>query len=143
MPPYLPIPREALAELLRAAGSPLTPEEYPGRAAARRGLPKKYRGGPWRPPSANTASLVAGVGVVTLPFLGITVENIIIVIGLVTVTYFEYRVHRYFRDGDPGARSRFSQSILVCRRRLFSTAFITPSRSAFRLTRWPWWRKIT
>ena len=28
MNPFISIPREALAELLRAAGSPLTPEQY-------------------------------------------------------------------------------------------------------------------
>jgi hypothetical protein len=103
MPPLIPIPREALAELLRAAGSPLTPEEYLA-SLPQVGLSKKYRG---RAVAAAISkyclALVAGVGVVTLPFLGITVENVIIVIGLITVTYFEYRVHRYFLDGDPRA----------------------------------------
>ena len=32
-------------------------------------------------------------------------ENIVIVIGLVTVTFFEYRVHRYFKENNPAAPS--------------------------------------
>jgi hypothetical protein len=98
---FFSIPREALAELLRAAGSPLTPEQYVA-SLPQAGISEKYRS---RAVAAAISKycllVVAVVGVATLPMLGLTVENIIIVIGLITVTYFEYRVHLYFREGDP------------------------------------------
>jgi hypothetical protein len=48
--------------------------------------------------------VVAVLAGVCLPF-GFDIEDVIIVIGLATVTFFEYRVHRYFRDGNPAAPS--------------------------------------
>ena len=105
MPSFIAIPREALADLLRAAGSPLTPEQYVA------SLPQPdlgaYRKYPGRAVAAAISKyfilVVAVLGVVGLPFLGFTFENVIIVVGLVTVTFFEYRVHRYFRECDPRA----------------------------------------
>ena len=129
MNPLISIPREALAELLRASGSPLTPEQYlatlpelvtykkyPGRA--RMAVVSKY-----------SVLIVAVAGVLLLPVLGFDFENIIVVAGLVTVTFFEYRVHRYFRDKNPKApslgfrnQSCFAAGILVyCLYHAFST----------------------
>jgi hypothetical protein len=103
MSQLFPIPREALAELLRAAGSPLTPEQYVA-SLPEVGVSRKYRGRAWAAAINKYCLLVVAVlGVVTLPFLGFSLENIVIVIGLATVTYFEFRVHRYFLEGDPRA----------------------------------------
>jgi len=107
MPTYITIPREGLAELLRAAGSPLTPEQYVA------SLPQPemgpYRKYPGRAVAAAISKyfilVVAVLGVVGLPFMGFDLEDIIIVTGLVTVTFFEYRVHRYFSECDPRAPS--------------------------------------
>jgi len=105
MPPYIAIPRDALVELLRAARSPLTPEQY----VASLTPPEMgdYRKYPGRVVAAAINKyfllVVAVFGVVGLPFVGFDFENIIIVAGLVTVTFFEYRVHRYFRESDPKA----------------------------------------
>ena len=120
MNPFFSIPREALAELLRAAGSPLTPEQYVA-SLSQVDISKKYRS---RAVAAAISKycllLVAVLGVLTLPLLGLTLENIVIVIGLVAVTYFEYRVHRYFREGDPRGpelgfrnQSYFAAAIIV------------------------------
>jgi hypothetical protein len=120
MNPQISIPREALAELLKAAGSTLTPEEYVA------SLPdlatfKKY------PSRARMAALskysvlvVAVAAVILLPFLGFDFENLVITVGLITVTFFEYRVHRYFREMNPLApglgfrnQSAFAAAILI------------------------------
>jgi hypothetical protein len=120
MNPLISIPREALAELLRASGSPLTPEQYVA------SLPdmftyKKY---PGRAKAATVNKycllVVALLSVVCLPFLGFDFENLIVTAGLVTVTFFEYRVHRYFRENNPQAprlgfrnQSAFAAAILI------------------------------
>jgi hypothetical protein len=133
MNPYLFIPREALTELLRAAGSPLTPEQYLA-SLPQVTVNKKYA-------SRATAAavnkhcllVVAILGVVLLPFLGFTIENLIIAVGLITVTFFEYRVHRYFREENPAApslgyrnQSCFAAAILVyCLYRAFAPAPIS------------------
>jgi hypothetical protein len=49
--------------------------------------------------------VVAVLAVVCLPFIGFDLENVIIVIGLATVTFYEFRVCRYFRDHNPNAPS--------------------------------------
>jgi hypothetical protein len=120
MIPQISMPREALVELLKAAGSTMTPEEYlaslpdlttykkfPGRA--RMAALSKY-----------SILVVAVAGVVLLPFLGFTFENIVITAGLVTVTFYEYRVHRFFRENNPLApslgfrnQSAFAAAILI------------------------------
>ncbi len=120
MDPLISIPREALAELLRASGSTLTPEEY---VASLSGpvVSKKFRSRAWAAAISKYCLLVIAVlGVVTLPFLGFTLENLVIVAGLATVTYFEFRVHRYFREGNPAApdlgfrnESCFAAAILI------------------------------
>lgn len=120
MNPQIFIPREALADLLKAAGSTMTPEEYiaslpdlttykkfPGRA--RMAALSKY-----------SVLVVAVAAVLLLPVLGFTFENLVIAAGLVTVTFFEYRVHRYFRENNPLApslgfrnQSAFAGAILI------------------------------
>jgi hypothetical protein len=119
MNPLISIPREALAELLRASGSPLTPEQYlaslPELGAAKK-YPGRAKAAAW---SRNILLVVAVLAGVCLPF-GFDLEDVIIVIGLATVTFFEYRVHRYFRDGNPEApglgfrnQSCFAAAILI------------------------------
>jgi hypothetical protein len=120
MNPLVSIPREALAELLRAAGSSLTPEQYVA-SLPETGLYKRYNSRAWAAAINKYCLLfVAILSVVLLPFLGFDPENLIIVAGLVTVTFFEYRVHRYFRENDPKApglgfrnQSAFAAAILI------------------------------
>jgi hypothetical protein len=114
------IPREALAELLRAAGSPLTPEQYLA-SLPDLGVYKKYPGRAWAAAVSKYCILVVTVaGVLLLPVLGFDFENLIVEAGLVAVTFFEYRVHRYFRENNPEApnlgfrnQSCFAAAILI------------------------------
>jgi len=129
MNPLISIPREALAELLRASGSLLTPEQYLA------SLPElsTYKKYPGRAKAAAVSKyfllVVAVLAVVLLPILGFGFENLVIVAGLATVTFFEYRVHRYFRDNNPKApnlgfrnQSCFAAGILIyCLYHAFST----------------------
>ena len=98
------IPREALAELLRSAGSPLTPEQYVASLPAV-DIVKKYasrvRASAW---SKNILVVVAVLSVLWLPF-NFDLEDLIITVGLCVVTFFEYRVNRYFREGHPSGPS--------------------------------------
>ena len=99
------IPREALAELLRAAGSPLTPEQYIA-SLPELGIYKKYPSRAWAAAISKYCILVVAVlGVLLLPILGFDIENLLVEAGLITVTYFEFRVHRYFRENNPKAPS--------------------------------------
>ena len=98
------ISREALTALLQASGSPLTPEEYLA------SLPDsgEYKSYPSRARAAALSkSILIIVAVLSaiwicLP-IGFSIEGVIIVAGLVAVTFFEYRVHRYFREENPKA----------------------------------------
>jgi hypothetical protein len=119
MNPLISIPREALAELLRASGSPLNPEQYVA-SLPELGVYKKFPGrakaAAW---SKNILCVVAVLAAFCLPF-GFDLEDVIIVIGLATVTFFEFRVHRYFREGNPEApslgfrnQSAFAAAILI------------------------------
>jgi hypothetical protein len=120
MNPLISIPREALAELLRASGSPLTPEQYLA-SLPESGAFKKYPGRAWAAAVNKYCILVVAIlSVVLLPFLGFDVENLIIVAGLATVTFFEFRVHRYFCENNPQApslgyrnQSCFAAAILI------------------------------
>jgi hypothetical protein len=120
MNPFIPVPREALVELLRASGSSLTPEQYLA-SLPETGIYKKYparaRAAVW---SKNILLVVAVLSVVLLPFLGIDLENVIITVGLCVVTFFEYRVYRYFCENNPLApdlgfrnQSAFAAAILI------------------------------
>jgi len=113
------IPREALAELLRSAGSPLTPEQYVASLPAVN-IVKKYasraRASAW---SKNVLIVVAVLSVVCLPF-NFDLEDLILTVGLCVVTFFECRVHRYFCEGHPNGpslgfrnQSLFAAAILV------------------------------
>ena len=100
------IPRQALADLLAAAGSNLTPEQYLA-SLPDMGVYKKYASrtvtAAW---SKNILLLVAVLSAiwVCLP-MGFSIEGVILAVGLGVVTFFEYRVHRYFRDLNPEAPS--------------------------------------
>jgi hypothetical protein len=102
MKPSVTIPREKLAELLQASGSALTPEEYtaslPGTGSHRK-YPSRARAAAW---SKNVLIFVLILSVL-FTFTDFGIENILIIIGLGTVTFFETRVHRYFWDDDPAA----------------------------------------
>jgi hypothetical protein len=120
MKPFISVPRQALADLLHTSGSPLTPEQFVA-ALPDTGAYRKYPGRAWAAAFNKYFLLVVAVlSVVFLPILGFTLENIIIVAGLITVTSFEYRVHRYFRENDPRApnlgfrnQSAFAAAILI------------------------------
>ncbi len=105
MDPMISVPREKLADLLRAAGSTLTPEEYvaslPVSAPPGPGPFRKFRGRAVAAAINKYCILVVAVaGVVLLPLLGFTFENIAIAAGLVIVSVVEFRVHRYFQQND-------------------------------------------
>lgn len=123
MDPLFSIPREALAELLKAAGSPLTPEQYVASLSDTR-----YERYPSRARAAAGSKyvllVVTVIGALLVPFFwrfsGFSLEDVIILAGLSTVTFFEYRVHRYFRERDsraPGLgfrnQSGFAAGILI------------------------------
>jgi len=116
---FISIPRQALAELLQAVGSPLTPEQYLA-SLPELGLYAKYRGraraAAW---SKSILLIVAILSALIVPF-DFDFEGVIIVAGLATVTFFEFRVHRYFRDLNPAAptlgfrnQSAFAAAILI------------------------------
>jgi hypothetical protein len=121
---FVSVPKEALAELLRSSGSTLTPEEFLA-SLPETGDMRKYAS------RARAAAVSKGVllvvtilAVLCVPFnldsLSAIVENVIIVAGLATVTFFENRTHRFFREGNPAApdlgfrnESYFAAAILV------------------------------
>jgi hypothetical protein len=70
--------------------------------------------------SKYSVLVVAVAAVLLLPVLGFGFENLVITVGLITVTFFEYRVHRYFREKNPLApslgfrnQSAFAAAILI------------------------------
>jgi hypothetical protein len=130
MKPLISIPRDALAELLRAAGSPLTPEQYVA-SLPETGTYKKYPGRAWAAAISKYCILIVAVLSTLWMFVDFfeapifalafaSVENVIISVGLITVTYFEFRVHRYFCENNPKApslgyrnQSAFAAAILI------------------------------
>ncbi|SRR5260221_7674705 len=96
------IPRDALATLLQASGSPLTPEQYLA-SLPELGTFARYAGraraAAWSKPILLIVTIISAVA---LP-LDFSLEGVIIAGGLTTVTFFEYRVHRYFREWNPAA----------------------------------------
>jgi len=103
MDPFISIPRQALADLLKTVGSSLTPEQYVA-SLPQLSTFKKYPSRAWAAAINKYCILVVAVfSVVLLPMLGFDLENIVIIIGLGAVTFFEYRVHRYFRECNPEA----------------------------------------
>jgi hypothetical protein len=119
MNPLIPVPREALAQLLKSAGSTLTPEQF----VAEQPEMNVYRKYPGR---ARAAAWSKSVLLVVVIFAGLIIpfsfdfENLLIFAGLATVTYFEARVHRGFQQGKPDApklgftnQSCFAAGILI------------------------------
>jgi hypothetical protein len=95
------IPREALAELLRAAGSPLTPEEYLASVTGAVATPDqfpKYRGRRIAAAISKGCLLAAVIlsALVCVFSFDLTAFFITVILGV--FTYFEYRVHAGFRD---------------------------------------------
>lgn len=122
MNPFVTIPRESLAELLRNSGSTLTPEEYVAslNEVQSDSAYRKYRSRAWvAAMSKYTLIVIAAAAIAFAGFdliyaaytfisgsraeSGFSPENILVAIGLVAVTFFEYRVHKYFRENDPRA----------------------------------------
>ena len=98
------MPREKIAELLQASGSSLTPEEYLASLPPVAGFvkyPSRARAAAW---SKGILIFVTVISTVFALF-DIGVENVVIVIWLGTVSYFETRVHRYFNEDNPAAPS--------------------------------------
>jgi len=120
------IPREALAELLRSAGSPLTPEQYVASLPAVN-IVKKYasraRASAW---SKNVLIVVAVLSVVCLPF-NFDLEDLILTVGLCVVTFFECRVHRYFCEGHPNGPSLGFRNQSLFAAAIWCTGFTTRS----------------
>jgi len=128
MKPTISIPREALVQLLQASGSPLTPEQYVA------SLPevsefKKYPSRARAAAMSKAILLLVTIFAVVFVFFFPGIENGIILVGLALVTFFEYRVHRYFREENPKApglgfrnQSAFAAGILIyCLYQGFST----------------------
>jgi len=100
----IPIPRQALVDLLQASGSSLTPEQYLASLTPLDDF-KKYPGRTKASIMSKNILLVAAVisGIwVCLPF-GFDVEGVLVALALAVITFFEYRVHGYFRDMNPHA----------------------------------------
>jgi len=106
------IPREALAQLLEAAGSPLTPEEYLASLPEAGPIPvpgpdpfRKYRSRAVAAVISKYCLLVAAIisGGLTCTSLGFGFEGILVSVILIAITYFEYQVHYAFRDHKPEA----------------------------------------
>ncbi len=97
------IPREALASLLQATGSAMTPEQYVASLVDANAF-RKYPSRSWVAATSKYFLLIVAVlSVSCLPVLGFSLENLIVAAGLGVVTFFEYRVHAYFRENDPRA----------------------------------------
>jgi hypothetical protein len=119
MKPSIHLPREKIAELLQASGSTLTPEEYAAslpRLEAFAKYPGRAHAAAW---SKNILIFVTVISALMALF-DFGIENLIIVIGLGTVSYFETRVHRYFSEDNPAApdlgfrnQSGFAAGILI------------------------------
>ncbi len=117
--PLLFVPRDALAQLLQAAGSAQTPEEF---VAA---LPQIEAYGKYAARASAAAwskyvlYVVAAFALLCTVF-SFGVENLIILVWLSLVAFLESRVHRGFQQGDPGApdlgfrnQAGFAAGILV------------------------------
>ena len=106
MDPLVSIPREALAQLLQAAGSPLTPEQYLA-SLPETGEFKKYgsrtKAAGWSKSILLIAAIVSGLWT-CLP-LGFGIESVVVTVILAAITFFEFRVYRTFHDRDVHAPS--------------------------------------
>ncbi len=68
--------------------------------------------------SKTLLAVAAVLSVLILP-LGFDWESVLIVAGILTVTFFEFRVHRYFLNGDPRA-----PSLGFCNQSCFAAAIL-------------------
>jgi hypothetical protein len=101
---FISVSREALAQLLQATGSPLTPEQFaasftPPLPPLNPKYPARARMAVW---SKRVMLIIAVLSVVGLPF-SFDLEGVLVVTGLCVATFFEYRTHRYFLEGNPAA----------------------------------------
>jgi len=102
---FVTIPREALDSLLKASGSPLTPEQYLANLREPTDEFRKYRSRAIMAAVSKYCLLVAAVLSVlfTCTPWGFGFESVLISILLVVITYFEFRVHSAFRNQRPEA----------------------------------------
>jgi len=98
------IPREALAELLRASGSPLTPEQYLASLPELNTFSKYANRAKVSAWSRNLLIAAVAIGAVILPF-SFNFEALVIFVGVATVAFFEFKVNRYFMERNPVAPS--------------------------------------
>ena len=113
------IPREALAELLRASGSPLTPEQYLASLPEVNTFAKyasRAKVSTW---SRNLLIAAVVIGALILPF-NFDFESLVLFIGVAVVAFFEFKVNRYFIEWNPRApnlgfrnQTAFAAGILV------------------------------
>jgi hypothetical protein len=96
---FLSIPRDALADLLKASGSTLSPEAYL-ESLAELSQFQKYPGretaAVWSKNVLLSAVILSILWTCT-PF-GFCFESVLITVILGVITYFEFRVYRGFRD---------------------------------------------
>jgi hypothetical protein len=100
---FLSIPRDALAALLKASGSTLSPEAY--LASLSEVQFKKFAS---RAVAAMWSKYILLVAVIlsvlwTCTPFGFCFESIVITLILGVITFFEFRAHRAFREKDPVA----------------------------------------
>ena len=96
---FVSIPREALAELLKTAGSPLTPEDYLA-SLPEFGEFRKYASRTSAAVISKNVLLVAAIfsALWTCLPIGFGFESILITVILGGITYFEFQVYCAFRD---------------------------------------------
>ena len=119
MKPSINMPRDKIAELLQASGSTLTPEEYLASLPPVAGFPKypaRARAAAW---SKNVLIFVT-VASALFALFDFGIENVVIILWLGAVSFFETRVHRYFVEENPAApslgfrnQSAFAAGILI------------------------------
>jgi hypothetical protein len=116
---FVSIPREALADLLKSAGSPLTPEAYLA-SLPEFGEFRKYASrtsaAVWSKNILLAAAIISALWT-CLP-IGFSFEGVLVTVILAAITYFEFQVHRAFRDRQREA------PVLGFRNQVFFAAFI-------------------
>ncbi len=115
------IPREALAALLKASGSPLTLEAYLNSLREFDGYEKyasRQTAATWSKYFIQIAAIVSGLAICIPANFGF--EGVLVTVILAGITFFEFRVYRAFRDRKPEAptlgfrnQSAFATFILI------------------------------
>jgi len=101
---FVSIPREALAALLKASGSSLTPEDYMASLSEideYKKYPSRTTVATWSKYFLLMALILSGFWTCT-PF-GFCFESVLVTAILAVITFFEFRVQRAFRDHQPEA----------------------------------------